>query len=161
MNNSKEQCPVCGANPTATYNLEYHKLLYHFCSEQCRENFQAHPNLYGGKRTTENDEVIKHRTLRLARPLDSSDAEALSAQLNAITGAREVQVQKSRLAIRYNLLQLTLTQIERSLDKQGFPLDNGWWQRLRLSWMRNTEQTELDNLATPAGACCNRPPPRG
>jgi hypothetical protein len=27
-------------------SLEYHKMYLHFCSEQCRETFIAHPSLY-------------------------------------------------------------------------------------------------------------------
>jgi len=160
MDISKELCPVCGPNASTAHAAEYHKMLFHFCSEQCRENFQAHPGLYSGKRPTDTAAVIKHRKLRLARALKSTAAEALSAHLRSITGVKEVSAQESRLAIRYDLLQLTLTQIERALDRRGFPLDSGWWQKLRRAWMRTTEENELDNLATPASACCNRPPPR-
>jgi hypothetical protein len=131
-----------------------------FCSEQCRENFQAHPALYSGKRSEENAVVIKHRKLRLSKPLDAAGIDKLNTYLHTLTGVKEAHAQGSRLAIRYDLLQLTLPQIERALTKSGFPLDGGWWPKLRRSWICNTEANELDNLAAPTGACCNRPPPR-
>jgi len=63
------------------------------------------------------------------------------------------------LVIHYDLLLLTLMQLEGMLVERGFQLDNGWWSRFRRGWLRNTETTELDNLAMPEGACCSRPPP--
>lgn len=159
-NLNQKQCPVCGKNPSSEYVVEHHKMRFHFCSEQCRENFQAHPGLYTGNHAKDNAQVIKRRKLRLARPLEPANAQALSDQLHTVVGVKEVHAQGARLAIRYDLLQLTLPQIERAMEQKGFPLDNGWWHKWRRAWLRNTEANELDNLAMPAGACCNRPPPR-
>jgi len=58
-------------------------------------------------------------------------------------------------------VQATFAQIENALQDIGGVLDNTWWQRVRRGWTRYTEENELENLATPQGACCNHPPPRG
>jgi len=51
--------------------LEYQKMSFLFCSEQCRETFIAHPQLYSGRRAREIGEVIKRRRFKLSIPLNS------------------------------------------------------------------------------------------
>jgi YHS domain-containing protein len=157
----KELCPVCGMNiQAANFTMEYHKLFYHFCSAQCRETFQSRPGLYVGKQAQKIGEIIKHRRLRLAEPMDLQAADKLTQLLKGLMGVKEVHVQDRVLMIRYDLLQLNLTQLGAVLDKSEIALGQGWWQRLRCAWINNSEQNELDNLAAPAAACCSRPPPR-
>jgi len=142
------------------YPIEYHKMYFHFCSEQCRETFKDRPGLYIGKRAKEQNELIKLRLLRLAETLASETSSAVTECLQGLMGVKEIQLDGHSLSIRYDLLCVTLAQIERSLVELGVELDNSWWQQFRRGWMHNTEQNELDNLASTPGACCNRPPPR-
>jgi len=160
INNRHEQCPVCGMNVDGEFPLEYHKMFFYFCTEQCRETFKEHPGLYSGKRAKEHGEVIKHRMLRLTKALDAETSLAVTECLRGLMGLKELQLDGCSLAIRYDLLCVTLAQIEQALNELGVTLDNGWWRRFRRGWIHNAEQNELDNLASPPGACCNRPPPR-
>lgn len=157
----EEPCPVCGMKiGTGLLTLEYHKIYFHFCSEQCRETFKIHPGLYSSKQDKDRVEVIKCRRLVLSGPLDPEAGQAITEYLQALMGVKEIHLEGCSLLIRYDLLQLTLMQIERSLNEVDIELDNSWWQRLRRSWTHNTEKNELDNLASTPGTCCNRPPPR-
>lgn len=157
-----ESCPVCGMRTedwTGNHSAEYHKMYFHFCSEQCRDTFQAHPALYSSKRAKAAGEIIKSRRLRLATSLDSQAAATVCAGLQQLMGLKDAQVDGRWLKLRYDLLQLTLLQIENALCRMDVSLDDGWWQRQRRSWAREAESNELDNLASSPAACCNRPPP--
>ncbi len=159
IDHKKKHCPVCGMKVgTVPITLEYHKMFFHFCSEQCRETFKDHPGLYTSKQVNDHVELIIRRRLRLAESLDPETSQAITEYLQALMGVKEIHLEGCSLLIRYDLLQLTLAKIECSLNEVDIELDNSWWQRLRRSWARNTEENELINLAP--GACCNRPPPR-
>lgn len=45
-----EQCPVCGmaVDPQTAPSAVYDAQTYHFCSEGCRERFQADPGSFVG-----------------------------------------------------------------------------------------------------------------
>lgn len=161
MTDSKHEfCPVCGMKgEPEDYRLEYHKIFFHFCSAQCRETFVSHPGLYTGIRAHEHGEILKRRKLRLTKALDPDAAEAVTEYLHVLMGIKEAEAEGCWLTIHYDLLQLTLAQIETTLEHVDIKLDNGWWQRLRRSEIRNSEENELGNLAAPRGACCNHPPP--
>lgn len=157
----KEHCPVCRMTvENDDYSMEHHKLEYHFCSDQCRETFQSRPGLYRGNKAKELGEIIKRRPLRLAEALDEEASRVVIQRLKEMMGVKEVLARERLLIIRYDLLQLNLAQLEAALSNSGIGLDKGWWQQLRRTWFKNTEQNELNNLDAPAGACCSRPPPR-
>jgi YHS domain-containing protein len=162
MNNSKAmQCPVCGMQlDDEPYSAEYLKMTFHFCSEQCRENFLDHPGLYSSGRARQHGGIIKRRRLRLSTHLPREDAELVKQRLRAMMGVHEIEIEGWRLTIRYDLLQLKLAQIEKAFEAMDAGLDNGWWQRLRRAWVHNTETNELNNISAGQGACCSRPPPR-
>jgi len=157
----KKLCPVCGMRVTSDDpTLEYQKMPFHFCSEQCRETFMAHPQLYSGRRARDIGEVVKHRRLRLSAPMEAEIEGRIVDSLKDLMGVKEIQMDGRSLLVRYDLLQLTLEQLENSLLDAGVELDNVWWQRLRRAWIRDTERNELNNLAIRPAACCNRAPPR-
>ncbi|NOZ51996.1 MAG: hypothetical protein GXP08_02450 [Gammaproteobacteria bacterium] len=153
-------CPVCGMVTVPDVPvMEHHKMLFRFCSEQCRETFVAHPSLYSVKVGTKRNEIIKRRTMRLAEPVDSEVAALLIPYLMAMMGVKQVVVEVDKTHITYDLLQVTESQIENALVEVGVQLGGGWLERLRRGWVHGNEEIELDNLAAPAAACCNRPPP--
>jgi YHS domain-containing protein len=159
--NREDHCPVCGMDVSDDkYTLEYLKVIYHFCSEQCVETFNMRPALYSGTLAKTNGKVIKRRKLRLIKPLNAEKARTVMDYLNKLMGVEEIHLEGRILILHYDLLQLTLRQVESSLNKIETQLDNGWLQRIQRAWIHNTEENELDNLAMPQGACCNRPPPR-
>jgi len=153
-------CPVCGMQvDSVKYKMQYHKMLFHFCSEQCRETFTAKPQLYVGMAVEKRTPVLKRRKLHLARSCSPEAKKKIEARLLELMGVTEVNIQDDHLEICYDLFQVALSQIEQVLNELNVDLDSSWWQRLRRAWIRNAEENELDNLSRRPGACCNRPPP--
>jgi len=158
MNTQIDRCPVCGMQADHTLPVvQYQKMYFHFCSEQCRESFNAHPRLYTGRSL--RDERLRDRVLHLAESVDEKVATLLVSYLKEMMGVREVSITGDRLNIRYDLLQVNAAQVERKLNEAGVRLGDGWLLRLRRAWLYNSEETELANLASSPSACCNRPPP--
>jgi len=155
-----DTCPVCGMRAEVEVpSVEYHKMYFHFCSEQCRECFVARPNLYSGKIGKERSEILKQRTMRLAEPLDSEVTELLISRLKEMMGVKVVEGEGDRVRITYDLLQVTEIQIEKVLAEIGVQLGGGWLERFRRGWVHDSEDNVLDSLAAPPAACCNRAPP--
>ncbi len=153
----RDRCPVCGmAAELAVPSVEYHKRYFHFCSQQCRQTFLARPALYS---TRSRDEVIKRRVMKLDETLDEAVSELIIAYLMQLMGVKEVAVEGAKVYVIYDLLQITKKQIEEALAEVGLQLGGGWLERLRRGWVDNSEEIELDNLASPAAPCCNKPPP--
>ena len=153
-------CPVCGMKSIPEVpSVEHHKMYFHFCSQQCHETFIARPNLYSARLGKERKEILKRRTMRLTEPLNSEVAELLVPYLIEMMGVEAVTVEGDKVHITYDLLQVKEIHIEKALAEIGLQLGNGWLERLRRSWLNDCEEVELDNLAAPASACCNRAPP--
>ena len=152
--NLTDHCPVCGMRVrSGQYATQYHKMYFHFCSEQCRERFEATPQLYATGKVEKRTPLLKHRRLRLARLCSPGEVNAIEAKLRDMMGVTEVIVQGMQLSITYDLLLVDQSHIEQVLN-----LDNGWWQRLRRGWVHNAEKNELRNLVSGSRACCNWPP---
>lgn len=160
MKQNNEKCPVCGRKLTTDdYVYERHQVMMHFCSSQCRDNFAAHPLLYSAGRSNVPTQVLKHRKLRLAQAMDATTAASIRTDLLNTNGVKQAEIKGDRLTVQYDLLLLTLRQLEQMLADKNHALADGWWPRSRRSWMSSAEANELDNLAMPEGACCSRPPP--
>ncbi len=160
MNSNPDICHVCGmAADPAVASVEYHKMFFYFCSAQCRETFLENPGLYASKPAAEQREILKKRTLHLAEPPDEEVTKLLTSYLMDLMGVKQVSVESERLHISYNLLQVTEAQIEEALTEAGLQLDDSWRERLRRSWVHDTEEIELKNLTAKPGSCCNKPPP--
>jgi len=146
-------CPVCHMNVTPEqFAREYLGMHFAFCSEQCRERFDANPHLYVGRPghpapAQQGQTLLKERVLHLARPLSPEQAQRVAAELGAMMGVEAVRVEGDRLRIRYDLLQATAAQIEQRLAGIGNALERGLGERLRRAFVRYLEETELANLA--------------
>jgi len=161
-------CPVCSMVATdLTVSLSYHGKTYHFCSQQCLENFNSRPKLYVGTHAERHQRksIVKKRTFKLDIRLSAAEEVALDSALSAMMGVREVQVVGNKICISYDLLEATAEQLERQLDRQleqaGNTLETGWSTRLKRGWIQYTEENELDNLAAGESACCNKAPTKG
>ncbi|HFE36794.1 MAG TPA: YHS domain-containing protein [Gammaproteobacteria bacterium] len=143
-------CPVCGmkADPELD-SVEYYKIYFHFCSTQCRENFLAHPRLYQREAQKGRKEIIKQRTMHLAEPIGKAGAELLIPYLMKLMGVKNVIIEGDTVSITYDLLQVTEVQIEKALAEAGAELGGSWLAHFRRGWIHDSEENELDNLASP------------
>jgi len=140
---------------------EHLGVAYHFCSQQCRENFIARPSLYIGKQAGQRQPIIKHRHFLLDCTIDATREACLEGAIEQLLGVQHVHIQKRRVSIDYNLLEVRAEQIENVLSGLGLKLADSWLERLKRNWLHYTENNELDHLASSGTPCCNRPPGHG
>ena len=139
-------------------------IVYHFCSQQCVENFHARPRLYVGRgaQKTEGKIIVKRRRFTLDRPVP--DAGVLEAALLGMMGVKEVGISGARVSVSYDLLEATAVQVGREIEKAGAgcrcPGSGAARhpERFKRGWVQYAEETELENLAAGDAPCCNRPP---
>jgi len=155
------QCPVCSMAVTDSRVTSIrHGRIYHFCSQQCLENFSAHPRLYLAGKTQEHKRarVLKKRVFMLDAPVAQEEMHSLELFLSEMMGVHLVHIAAAKISITYDLLEATALQIEQAIEQQGAKVSANWIARLKRGWVHYTEETELDNLAAPDPACCNKAP---
>lgn len=149
-------CPVCGMGvDQLNHEVIFQKMHFAFCSEQCKARFQAHPHLYigypGQKAPKQEGQVLlKRRRLHLAQPL-SVEGEALVQELlAALMGVSNVAATADKIEVTYDLLQVSLEDLEKVLSEVGVCLGGDWAQRLRRALIHESEEWEIDaHEATP------------
>lgn len=145
-------CPVCDMQVmTDDFQMSYQGMDFHFCSVQCSDRFRTNPHLYVGRAghpsvKQQVDVVLKQRSLHLGRPLSETQAEQLSSALHDMMGIKAIHIEGDRLQITYDLLQVTVQQIEKIIEQAGNVLGHGWGSTLKRAFIHYLEETELDNL---------------
>lgn len=152
------KCPVCHMQvPQDQLSLVYQGMRFAFCSEQCRERFQATPYLYigiSGQKAAKQEgrQLIKRRCIRFDVPLTPVQMQVLRDAVAAMMGIKELAVEEDAITITYDLIEATEEQIERKLEETGARLGDGWTERLRRAWVHYTEDCEALNMeVTPRG----------
>jgi len=144
--------PVCHMEvASALFATEYAGVHYAFCSAQCKERFLAHPHLYVGfpgrnAPGQEGEKVIKRHRLLLSAPLDAIQAEQVKRALFEMMGMHEVYIEGNKIEIQYDLMQVTAEQIADKLVSIGADLGEGWIERLKLAFINNLEEIEINSL---------------
>lgn len=144
--------PVCHMQvPSASFATEYAGIHYAFCSEQCRERFQANPRLYVGlpghkAPAQQGREVIKSRRFVLSVPLGAIQAKKVKQALLAMMGIQAVSIEGDKIEIQYDLMQATAEQVADKLELVGADLGGGWKDYLKLAFINYLEECEIDNL---------------
>jgi len=158
---SVHQCPVCKMTVTGSEVTSIrHGKTYNLCSQQCFENFNAHPRLYllSDTQQPKRARVLKKRVFMLDSPVVEKDIHSLEFFLSEMMGVQEVHISEARVSVVYDLLEATALQIERVIEQAGSKLGASGVRRLKRGWVHYTEETELSNLETLDAACCNKAP---
>jgi len=92
------------------------------------------------------------------KPLFTGQRDGIQKILGEMMGVESISIEEGDLAVSYDLLQVSASQIEAQLDSAGYTLNRGWLHRLRRSWIHEREETELANRATGKAPCCNQSP---
>ena len=144
----KVQCPVCQMEvEEGDLALVYLRMHFAFCSEQCRERFQATPHLYVGlpgqkAAKQEGRELLKRRCIQLDTALTPEEMRMLEDALTAMMGIKHLVVEEDAVQITYDLIEATEEQIERTLLETGAQLGSRWTERLRRAGVHYTEDCE-------------------
>jgi len=148
----KVHCPVCQMEvEEGDLALVYLRMPFVFCSEQCRERFQATPHLYVGlpgqkAAKQEGRELLKRRCIQLDARLTPEEMQMLEEALKAMMGIKQLFVEEDAVQITYDLIEATEAQIERTLLEAGVRLGSGWTERMRRAWVHYTEDCEALNM---------------
>ncbi len=149
-----KKCPVCEMDVReGVFTLEYLGIDYLFCSEQCQSKFEHRPNLfvgnpkYGKSEKQKGREVIKAHKLKLYFPLDESKEKAVSNEIRGLMGIQGVEVNGDEICVVYDLLQVSLKDIEGAIIRSFGYLNESITQKLRRGIIHYSEECELDNLA--------------
>lgn len=151
MNETIED-PVCHMQVLSTsFATEHAGSHYAFCSAQCKERFLANPHLYIGfpgrkAPAQEGKQVIKCRSFLLPEPLDATQAEQVKQALLEMMGIHEICIERNKIEIQYDLIQVTAEQIADKLALIGADLGGGWVNRLKLAFINNLEEIEINSL---------------
>lgn len=151
MNETAED-PVCHMRVSPTsFATEFAGSHYAFCSVQCKDRFLSNPRLYVGfpgrkAPAQEGKQVIKCRCLLLSEPLDAMQTDQVKNALHEMMGILEVRIDGKKLEIRYDLIQVTAEQIAARLGLIGANLGGGWIDRLKLAFINNLEEIEINSL---------------
>ena len=155
---------VCGMQVDSDVNqIVYRGIAYAFCSKQCQERFLANPHLFVGMPgqkapKQEGVSVIKQRRLRLAQALSPDQCKALDDALQAMMGIQSVSIDGDSVVITYDLLQVSVEQVEEKLAEIGVQLGEGWTERLRRAFVHYEEECEIGNLEVHKGKYVHRHP---
>ena len=143
---------VCGMELNSDdISLDYQKIHYAFCSNQCLERFQLNPHLYIGYPGSEAPKhagivVLKKRKLKLAEPLPQEVADLFIECIEAMMGIHYIEINKNRIHITYDLLQVTESQIEETITDVGVTLGNDMMEKIRRAFVNFTEEIEVESL---------------
>ena len=149
-----DHCPVCGMRVrSAQFSAEYHKMFFHFCSQECLERFEATPQL-----AENHPPLIKQRHLLMAERYGAAKRKVVEDELMAMMGVSEVKIEELSIHITYNLLQINQLRIEQRLSGMGVSLDESLKQRFLRGLVHTSEENEIGNLASAPRACCSRYP---
>lgn len=101
------------------------------------------------------------RMLRVTGLNGPEDAQRITHSLLALPGMQDVRCESATGAVRvrYELPTTRIHDVELALAKTDCPVTLDFLGRLKLRWLRFTEQNQVDTLRhTPH--CCAKPPTR-
>ncbi|SDK18529.1 YHS domain-containing protein [Microbulbifer yueqingensis] len=146
--------PVCGEMvPEGAHSWTHRHIKYSFCSDHCRERFQRWPHLYVGEATFGLAEgqlgtsVPKSHTIVLAEAPSAEEALHLSEALAALKGVDEVRFDGERALVHYDLMQVSLADIEKAIITEAGGLRQRISDRVERALIHYSEECELDNLS--------------
>jgi YHS domain-containing protein len=147
-------CPVCHMKKINRALLfKFQGVDHHFCSTQCLQRFKAHPHLFVGdpkhgmSPKQKGQVVIKRRRIGFTKPAEDELKAILKRSLLSLMGIEELVFEEQCLYVTYDLLQISLEEIEETLERLAATLDAGLVNRIRHGFIHYSEECELDNLA--------------
>jgi YHS domain-containing protein len=149
---------VCGMEVNANdISLDYQGSHYVFCSNQCLERFKLNPHLYIGYPGSEAPkhagiEVLKKRKLKLAEPLPQEVADQFIEYIEVMMGIHSIKINGNQIEITYDLLQVTESQIEKTITDVGVTLGNDMMEKIRRAFVHSMEEIEVESLEARPGS---------
>lgn len=153
MSAASRNCPVCEMSTLgSSVYKRYRGISFWFCSEQCEKRFSSRPNLYVGDPWNgmsvkqAGKEILKSHRIRLAVIPEPLIGALLSKELHELMGVKSVSLEGSEIRVTYDLVQISLIDIERSIEACYGKLNNNVVGSIRRALIHDSEECELDNL---------------
>lgn len=91
--------------------------------------------------------------------LAPGDASVLYRELEELPGVDAVSVDESGQSVKiaYDASHQDIDHIIRVIEQQGAGVRSDWWNRIKLSWQRQTDRNIKDNF-THEAQCCSKMP---
>lgn len=138
-----------------SYAVQLRGMTFWLCSEQCRERFTQRSSLYigdpkHGKSAKQHGiKVEKKRTINLVLPNNHESASLLIQYLNSLMGVIEAKINQGQLEIEYDLVQVSLEEIEAFIKSTGIDIEQSWMDKVHDAFIHFNEEGQLDNLGHP------------
>ncbi|MFH1008220.1 MAG: heavy-metal-associated domain-containing protein [Candidatus Latescibacterota bacterium] len=102
-------------------------------------------------------ETIKHRTLSIGGMICTGCEGKVAGALKEMQGVKRVEAdhQNGLIDLEYDLMVVTLADIEAELEALGYPSDDGFLSKLKRGWIHYTEENERGNLNSRGSSCCS------
>jgi len=149
-------CPVCQmAVVDDTYKSILRGMTFWLCSKQCQDRFSQKPSLYvgdpkHGKSAKQHGiKVQKTRVINLQLPDNAESVSLLIQSLMSLMGVQQAKVNQGQLEIEYDLLQVSLEDIENQIKSIGVELSQSWLDKIHEAFIHFHEEGQLDNLSHP------------
>ncbi|WP_237700462.1 hypothetical protein [Methylophaga thiooxydans] len=151
-----KNCPVCKMTVSEdSYTVTHRGIIFWLCSEQCRDRFNLRPSLYigdpkQGKSAKQHGiKVHKKRNLNLELPNNNESASLLVQALNSLMGVTEAKINQGQLEIEYDLVEVSLEEIEAFIKSTGIHIEQSWLDKIHDSFIHYNEEGQLGNLGHP------------
>ncbi|MDX1751252.1 hypothetical protein [Methylophaga sp.] len=151
-----KKCPVCNMSvPNDSFSFTLRGLVFWFCSQQCQDRFNQRPSLYvgdpkhGKSSMQQGIKVIKKHTIELELADDYQFKSLLIEALSSLMGVLNVKINRNKLEIEYDLMQVSLQEIQEFILSTGLNLDQSWLNKIHSAYVNLNEHGELDNLGHP------------
>ena len=147
-------CPVCQMSEVdKSLHYNYRGVHQYFCSNQCLKRFKKHPHLfvghpkYGLSVKQKGSEVIKKQKIQLVNAIDDKAEIRIRSNLQSLMGVKAVQFLEQSIFVTYDLIQVSLEDIENSIVMVIGKLDGSLTEKIKRSFIHYTEECEIENLA--------------
>ena len=151
---SRIRCPVCHMTKiNRSLLVNYQGVDHYFCSTQCRNRFKSHPHLFvgdpqHGMSPKQKDQVVlKKRHVRFRDAIGDELKGSLRTSLQSLMGIEALEIGEHELYVIYDLLQVSLEDIEKTIEQTAIRLREGVAQQVKRGLIHYSEECELDNLA--------------
>lgn len=151
-----KNCPVCEMSVADNkLSVNFRGIDLWFCSQQCQDRFNQRPSLYigdpkHGKSVKQHGvRVNKQRLIKLELPDNEGFKIKLINGLNSLMGVTQAKINQKVLEIEYDLVQISLDEIEHYILASGVDMEQSWLDKVHDTLLHLSEEGELGNLGHP------------
>lgn len=103
--------------------------------------------------------IIKKRKLDINKMTCSGCEQKIKKALQELKGIKNIKADYKigELKLEYNLLEITLKDIEPEIVNLGYLLPDGFFNKLKRGVTHYKEETERDNYLAKSTPCCSNP----